>query len=342
MSTAINLIDRSNDHRKILWAILASVFIHLVVAFSLATFGGKLTSAPELEEKPAELTIMQVTATPPPIVPTNPQYMETDESKKTAETPKEQTFESNANSIAASQLPAIGDSVLPTQEGKDRPLVNLETHPDSLGLEGQPPQPTPAPSAIATPQASEPPKPTPTPIETATPLPDQLAMLTATPPPAMSPPEEIEAAPSPQSAIATPAPQATPEQPQSAYRPYKEQTRISGRITNRGASSVNAVGTPLGRYQKMIYDSIGSRWLYYTKKQGDLIAIGTAQVSFAVDRDGHIQNLRMLSNSSNEAFANVCLESIQQAKAPPIPEEVFDVLPPEGLVFDIRFTMFAN
>lgn len=342
MSTAINVIDRNSDTRKVLWAILASVLIHLVVAFSLAAFGGKLTTFSEPDEMPPALTIMEVTATPAPIVPTNAQFMETDESKKKTETPKEKTFESNANSIAASQLPAAGDSVLPTQEGKDRPFVNLETHPDSLGLEAQPPQPTAAPSAFPTPQVSEPPKATPVPTETATPRPDQLAMLTATPPPAITPSEELAASPTPETAIATPAPQASPEQPQSAYRPFKEQTRTSGRITNRGASSVNAVGTPLGRYQKMIYDSIGSRWLYYTKKQGDLISIGTVQVSFAIDRDGHIQNLKMLSNTSNEAFANVCLQSVQQAKAPPIPEEVFDVLPPEGLIFDVRFTMFAN
>ncbi len=167
-------------------------------------------------------------------------------------------------------------------------------------------------------------------------------MLMATPPPAITPSEELAASPTPESAIPTPTPQATQEQPESSYRPYLEQTRTRGSITNRGASAVNAVGTPLGRYQKMIYDSIGSRWLYYTKKQGDLIAIGTAHVTFSVDRDGHIQNLKMASNSSNEAFANVCLESIQQAKAPPIPEDVSDVLPSEGLEFDISFTMFAN
>ena len=157
----------------------------------------------------------------------------------------------------------------------------------------------------------------------------------------MTPSEELAASPTPENAIPTPTPQAT-EQPASSYRPYLEQTRTRGSITNRGASAVNAVGTPLGRYQKMIYDSIGSRWLYYTRKQGDLIAIGTAHVTFSVDHDGHIQNLRMTANSSNEAFANVCLESIQQAKAPPIPQDVSEVLPPEGLEFDISFTMFAN
>ncbi len=340
MSTAIHLSDRNSDSRKVLWAILASIFIHLLVAFSLATFSGKLAPLPEVEDKPAELTIVNVAPTPAP-VPKNPQFMETDESKK-SEAPKEKTFESNANSIAASQIPATGESLLPSQEGKDRPFPDLKTQQSSIGLEPKPPQPTPAPSAIPTPQVSPPPVSTPTPPPAATPPPDQFAMLTATPPPAMTPSEELAASPTPETAFATPAPQPTPQQPDSAYRAYKEQTHIRGRITNRGQSSVNAVGTPLGRYQKIIYDAIGSRWLYYTKKQMDLVSIGTARVTFSIDRDGHVANLKMLSNSSNEAFANVCLESIQQAKAPPIPEDVVDVLPPEGLEFEIGFTLFPN
>jgi outer membrane biosynthesis protein TonB len=340
-STAINLLDRPGENRKILWAVLASLLIHLLVAFSLATFSGQMAAPPEVEEKPSELTIVNVLPTPPPI-PKNSRFMETQESKASAAAPKDKTFESNANSIAASQLPADGDSVLPSQEGKDRPFLNLETQDSSIGSAAQPPVPTPAASAIPTPQPSLAPPSTPTPPPvTATPPPDQIAMLMATPPPAITPSEDLAASPTPESAMPTPTPQAT-ERPASSYRPYLEKTRTRGSITNRGASSVNAVGTPLGRYQKMIYDSVGSRWLYYVKKQGDLIAIGTAHVTFSVDRDGHVQNLKMSSNTSNEAFANVCLESIQQAKAPPIPEDVFEVLPSEGLVFDISFTMFAN
>jgi outer membrane biosynthesis protein TonB len=340
MSTAINVLDRNSESRKILWALLAAVLIHLLIAFSLATFGGRLMTSAEPEDKPPELTIVNVVPPPPPTVPKNPQFLETDASKKSAEQPKEKTFESNENSIAASQLAATGESALPTQEGKDRPSADLETHNSSIGLETKPPQPTPAPSAIPTPQASQAPPSTPTPVPAATPPPDQFAMLTATPPPAMKTPEEIEASPTPE--IATTPVERTPKQPESAYRAFKEQTHVSGRITNRGPSAVNAVGTPLGRYQKAIIDSIGSRWLYYTKKQGDLIAIGTAHVSFWIDRQGHVQNLKMSSNTSNEAFANVCIESVQQVNAPPIPEEVYDVLPAEGLNIDVSFTMFAN
>jgi len=98
----------------------------------------------------------------------------------------------------------------------------------------------------------------------------------------------------------------------------------------------------LGQYQKLIYDAIGSRWLYYTKKQGDLISIGTARVSFSIDREGHVENLKMLGNTSNEAFANVCLQSVQEAKAPPIPDEIVNILPPEGLTFEVGFTIFPN
>ena len=60
-------------------------------------------------------------------------------------------------------------------------------------------------------------------------------------------------------------------------------TRIAGNITNRGISSVNALGTPLGRYQKIVADSIGSRWYTYVDQKRDLINIGTLHLSFVID-----------------------------------------------------------
>jgi len=120
------------------------LFIHLVVAYSLATWGGIFSPALPVSEKPVELTIVDL-STPPPIVPKNSAFMETDESKQSAEQPKEKTFESNANSIAASQLPAGGGIPLPSQQGKDRPSVDLETHQYSLANEGAQPRPSAPP-----------------------------------------------------------------------------------------------------------------------------------------------------------------------------------------------------
>jgi outer membrane biosynthesis protein TonB len=163
--------------------------------------------------------------------------------------------------------------------------------------------------------------------------PDQFAMLTRTPTP---PPQE--ATPQPQSQAT-----AAPQQPASAYRPERQKTQIGGNISNRGISRVNALGTGLGRYQQIVRDAIGSRWYAYTSSQSDLINIGTLHAHFVVDPSGKIKDLRILSNSSNEAFANICLESIMKANLPPIPEDVAASLPPEGLDSgDMSFTIFPN
>ncbi len=309
-------VDRRNEARKVLWAFLAAIFIHLVVACFLAAWGGIFSPALPVSEKPVELTIVDL-STPPPIAPKNSAFMETDESKQSADQPKEKTFESNANSIAASQLPATGGIPLPSQQGKDRPSVDLETHQYSLANEGAQPRPSVAPQE--SPKPSEAPQPTP--ISEA----EQFAMLKSTPTPAVRP-----------SAVPT------PEQPRSSYRAQKEQTRLSGSITNRGASSVNALGTPLGRYQKILYDSVGSRWYYYVSKQGDLVSIGTLRLVFSVDRSGRVTNLKIVENTSNESFANVCLQSVLEMQLPPIPDDVASSLPSEGLDEEMSFTMYAN
>jgi outer membrane biosynthesis protein TonB len=133
-----------------------------------------------------------------------------------------------------------------------------------------------------------------------------------------------------------------PDRAASDYQAQKEQTRVSGRITNRGPSAVNAVGTPMGRYQKAVSDAIGSRWYYYMKRKLDLVSIGTAHVEAEVDAEGHVQNLRVLSNNANEAFANICLQSFQEAKLPPIPPDLAATLPGGRMSVDFYFTTYPN
>ena len=308
-------IYRKQEARKVLWALLAALFIHLVVAFSLAVLGGTFSPAFPVEEKPVELTLVDLPSTP--LVPKNAAFMETDESKQVAE-PKEKTFESNANSIAASGLPATGEAPLPSQQGKDRPFVDLETHPYAPEMKGAIPQPSAAPQEKAKPAET----PQPAPLTAA----EQFAMLTARPTP-----------------LAEPSVMPTPARARSAYHPLKDQTRISGNITNRGISSVNALGTPLGRYEKILKDSIGSRWYAYVDQKRDLINIGTLQLRFYVDRSGRVKNLKITENTSNESFANVCLQSVLEAHLPPIPDDVANTLPAEGLeVEGMNFIIYPN
>ena len=187
-------MEKEKQRRKLGFAVLISLLLHLAVGYSLAAFGSVLTPTLPDEDAPAELTLMDLSEAPPP-TPKNPQYIETEPSKESAEKPEDQTFESNANSKAASQLPATGNLPLPTQDGPDRPFTNLDTHDFSLQTQGSQPQPqpkeTPQPESkptaatTASPKAqpSEPPKSTPELSPPATPEPEQFAMLTATPPP---------------------------------------------------------------------------------------------------------------------------------------------------------------
>lgn len=333
--------EPKRERRKLAWAILASLCVHFVVAFSLAAFGGVFTPETPIEDKPAELTLVDL-STPPPLVQKNTPFLETDDSRKSAAEPQEKTFESNENSIAASERPAAGDAPIPTQEGKDHPHFDMDTQAHSLEIDGAKPQPQS--EEKPTPKPSEPPKTTPTPPPAETPPPDQLALLRSTPTPPPSPTAQPEQSPSPMKQMPTPAPRQPPRPPGSSYRREEVQTRSLGNITNRGRSAVNAVGTPLGKYQKALYDAIGARWYFYTspQQQGDLINIGNVQIQFWVDRSGHVKNLKIVKNTSNEAFANVCLRSVLEVQVPPIPEEIGDTLPSEGLYQEINFTMYGN
>jgi outer membrane biosynthesis protein TonB len=307
-----SLRDHEYETRTVLLALLAAILIHLLVAFFLAAFGGVFSPATPVEDKPSELTFVDLS----PATQKNSAFIETDESKKAPE-PTEKTFESNANSIGASELAATGELPLPSQTGKDRPFMDLETHQHSLETKGAQPQPSAAPQENPNPSAA--PQTQPAPVTAA----EQFAMLTQRPPP-------------------TAQPSAASPQTRSAYRAFKERTRIAGRITNRGVASVNALGTPLGRYQKLILDAIGSRWYAFVDRQMDLISIGTTRVVFVVDRSGHVKNLKVVQNTSNEALANVCIQSIQDAQLPAMPDELAAMLPPEGMDVDLPFTIFPN
>lgn len=324
MSTAEFIIDhsagdaeeRQQEARKVLVALLVAIVIHLLIGYSLAVYGGLLYAPFSVaeEEKPVELSFVDL-STPAPVK--NTMFVQNDESKQT-EAPKEKTFESNANSIAASQGPATEGLPVPTQEGKARPSFELDSHPYTLSNEGAQPQPSAAPQQSVTPQPTV----QPTPVSKL----EEFAMLTSTPRPTVQPTVETK-----------------PQQPKSTYQPLKERTRSAGSISNRGMSAVNAIGTPLGRYEKTVLDAIGSRWYAYTPAKMDLISLGTATVTFSIDRSGHVTHPKVVSNSSNETFANVCLQSILEIDHQfPIPEEASAALPPEGLNEQITFSMFPN
>src|SRR5437763_2553112 len=163
------LRDREYNARTVLWALLVAILIHFVAAFLLAAFSGFFSPSVPMPEQPAELTFVDLS--PTSLVPKNSAFVETDESKKAPE-PKEKAFESNANSIGASELAATGELPLPSQAGKDRAAMDFETNPYSLETKGAQPQQLSAPSQQQQTTAS--PQTQPAPVTAA----EQFAMLT--------------------------------------------------------------------------------------------------------------------------------------------------------------------
>jgi len=83
--SADDVEERKREARKVLWALLAALFIHCVVAYSIAISSGLFSSPMQVEEdKPVELTFVDL-APPPSAVPKNSMFMETDESKQSIE-----------------------------------------------------------------------------------------------------------------------------------------------------------------------------------------------------------------------------------------------------------------
>jgi outer membrane biosynthesis protein TonB len=317
-----------SKRKKVTLAVIGSLLLHLVFALSVVGYYAVFPPPPnppaKEDEKLPELTLVD---TPP--AQQKRQYVDTDDDQKTDKKPEDSQFESDKDTAAASEKE--GKTVpgpLPEQEGKNLEDLMFKNHDFSLDTKG-----TDFNRQSANGGASAQSTPVPTPTASATPVPspkpDELAMLMSTPTP--TPP------PTPQQSTAQQNKQ-NPGAPQTAYRPQKIVTRMQGNISNRGRSSVGAIGTPQGRFQKAVEDAVGSRWYYYVGQRADLVDIGTVRIDFKITRSGRVKDARIISNSSNQTFGSVSLQSILDASIPPMPPELASLVPESGLEFTFSFT----
>lgn len=322
---AVQEKKRRGLRRATMWALLLSFFIHLVSVLTVAWI--YVRENPPVPEEVTEIEITLVE--PPPPAKTAPQFVDTDAPE--SEPPEQAAFESDRNTAAASPEAAQGDLPVPTQEGREQPF--LELNETQLAM-AQPAETSPAPEAP--PEESAPPEPeTPSepeeekPVEDKPPEPDALL--------AMNQPRREEES-EPQEKPQPPAP--PPARP--AFQRQARPTRLRGSVDNTGRSAVASVATPLGRYRKAISDAIGSSWYYYIGPRLDMFSYGTVSVVFIVDRDGKVRKPRVTSNTSNESFEIVTLESILAAEIPPIPPDVLPALEDGRIEIDYTFSIITN
>ncbi len=284
-----------------------------------------------------------------------------------AEKPAEKpTFESDQDMIAASLNDPTGDAPLPSMEGrKDLGFTNFKTQNALLGAKPElfpdialaaaptpsktiyKPQPVRDPKPESQTPPEKPPEPQKPPDKTETFAPDDLKHVELpnenqfpVPPKKPKAPEPImpPTRPQPSQEMA----KLVPPDAKPAYQPNQVQTKIEGSISNRGAASVDAVKTPLGVFKKKISEAIGSRWHYYMKQRNDLVTVGLARVTFFVTKDGRVQDVRVIDNSSNDMFAFACKQSILEAEIPPAPPEAFQAMKDERMEITFTFNLYPN
>ncbi len=330
------------DRREVGRAFLASILFHLLLLLllliGLADWWQRDILPKPPEEEPMELTILP----PPPPAPPPVNYVDTSSLTASEKPPEATNFESDRDTLAASELPPVTDSPLPSQEGREEPFLELANQQMSLGPTPLPT--TPSPASEEQPQtqqqeASETPpaetsKETEPGEEELPPESGDLALLKPVEVRRAEPvvPQEVRRAEATRASMPSPP----------GFQPERRTTRIQGGVSNRGRSSVDALGTPLGRYKKMLSDAIGSRWYFYVNNEIGLLAVGTTTIRFIVTASGRVTGLQILSNSSNESFASVSIRSILEAEIPPIPPDVAEHLENNRIEVDYTFSILSN
>ncbi|SRR6266542_1728994 len=75
-------------------------------------------------------------------------------------------------------------------------------------------------------------------------------------------------------------------------------------------------------YTKKVMSTIGPLWYRAVDTNRDNLAVGTARFTFRITPRGRVENLRLVSNTSNQFLVEVSARAIKEAKLPAIPKAV--------------------
>jgi outer membrane biosynthesis protein TonB len=319
-------INKEESRAETLAAFIASLAIHLFLVLAVAYFilSSRVEPQPQpFEEEPLQITIIEPSVPVP--VKVTPKYISAVPQAPAPPKPKtDAAFESDKDSVAASEAAPSGREAAPSLDGKEDKNIELQNQQYTEGKKEE---------RSAPPQQQT-----------------EKREVTAAAEPAPTPRADPELAliekprPKPVSEVVkknTPAQKPTTSSA-SGFQPETRVTRLRGSISNRGRASVEANATPLGRYKKAVSDAIGSRWYYYVKSQMGLLNIGTVDIRFTILPNGKVKAPQILNNTSNESFASVSLSAIVQAEIPPIPPEVEAVLENGRIEIDYSFSILGN
>ncbi|HYF36433.1 MAG TPA: hypothetical protein VD994_14155, partial [Prosthecobacter sp.] len=119
-------------------------------------------------------------------------------------------------------------------------------------------------------------------------------------------------------------------------------TEIKGTISNRGQNAVDAERTPQGIYKSAVQAALAQRWHKYHRLTRDAVTFGSLKVEFYVNREGEVQDLKIVSNpqDADARMTDFTLRAIRDAEIPPIPEEVLPLLDDERMKVEYEIIIY--
>ncbi len=129
-----------------------------------------------------------------------------------------------------------------------------------------------------------------------------------------------------------------PKRQLQSFSSERRKSQISGSISRKGASSVDAVNTPMGRYWKSISKAVETVWQREARKYRDFNMPGSLRIAFNVDKRGVVSNLRIISDAGVATIQKgYTIRAINEAKIPAMPSDLISEMEGEPVEMIITF-----
>ena len=318
--------QRMFERHKIVTSISGSVIGHmllLITVFLVLMADRKLdpkTSRGDLPKEPKEVTIMMsdlMEQIAPKVAPqpaeraSGKKFVDTESNVPSRTKPKSADFESDRNTVAATELPPDPDSPrlagLTSRGDEQIRSMELQERNSSDGQESEPGSKLGAKRKLQ----------------------EESKFYTD---PDSSAKDRVQPGESPDSNRVDRVDETGSTT--AVFSIPKRRNMVNGTLTNKGKNAVNAEETPLGRYKKAVVDAVAARWHQNRKENSENVTWGTLRLKFRVSPAGKVTNLEVTENKGNEALLSLTLRSISESKLPAMPDDVAAILGASGLAMN--------
>ena len=125
-----------------------------------------------------------------------------------------------------------------------------------------------------------------------------------------------------------------------AFQVHSPKKRNLGKLSNLGQAAMNVQETEFGHYKKKVDLAIQKSWHKERSAHADLVKYGSLKVRFWVDRDGRIVDIRMLRNDADPVVVDFSISGILRAKIPPVPNELIEKTQDGKMEFEYEIIIY--